>query len=47
VALPPGAQEISVTVEEREAIERVSHHPPAFVCLSSTDHASSAVPSWL
>ena len=25
VALPPGAQQISVTEEEREAIERVSH----------------------
>lgn len=30
VPLPPGAQNISVTEEERDAIERVCDHPPLF-----------------
>ena len=30
--LPPGAQEVSVTEEERDAIERVSLPQPSFSC---------------
>lgn len=48
VAIPPGAQEISVTAEERDAIERVSHCEKApseepFL----TNEFLLAVPSWV
>jgi UV excision repair protein RAD23 len=41
-ALPPGAQAISVTEEEREAIERVSVYARQRTCLTL-----AALPSWV
>lgn len=35
--LPPGAQQISVTEEEREAIERVSSHPSSCTSITNTN----------
>ncbi len=37
--LPPGAQAISVTEEERDAIERVSRSHKPFCCIAHTDTA--------
>lgn len=48
VAIPPGAQEISVTAEERDAIERVSHceKAPSEEPFLTNDFLL-AVPSWV
>ena len=41
--LPPGAQEVSVTEEERDAIERVSSNLPLFPNLPTLLTKSSSV----
>lgn len=46
--LPPGTQAISVTEEERDAIERVSpHSPPQPYLTFNTKLTPSALSSWL
>lgn len=45
--LPPGAHEIRVTEEERDAIERVRTMPPPNLIRSDTDQDATAVPSWI